>query len=88
MIKIDSLVFTCSRQMPENNDFVFNVHIEDYSDLEKYIYADIMLPSYSVAGSLGFSPEDIEELKSYCKENYSLLYSMSVEETKKPLNPD
>lgn len=88
MINKDSLVFICSRQMPENNDFVFNVHIEDYSDLEKYIYADIMLPSFSLVESSGFSPEEIDELKSYCKENYSLLYSMSIEESKKPLNPD
>lgn len=88
MINKDSLVFTCSRQMPDNNDFIFNVHIEDYSDLGKYIHADFMLPSFTLVESSGFSPEEIDELKAYCKENYSLLFSMSMEETQKPLNSD
>lgn len=86
MINKDKLVFTCSKQMPGENGFVFNVHIEDYSNLEKYIHADILLPSYTVSEYEGFTPEDIEELNAYCNDHYEQLYALSVEEGSKILD--
>ena len=80
MVNVNSLVISCSKQMEIDNRQVFNVHIEDYTDLTKYIFADILLPDYTVTDSAEMSESDLDYLKKYCKEHYDALLALSIQE--------
>lgn len=79
MIDTNTLVITCSKQMIVDGKNVFNVHVEDYSDLSKYIFADILLPGYEIIDSNLLDDEELEQIVCFCKEHYDALLSMSKE---------